>query len=132
LAHAPVVSGLLKRAGGIAPERDAPRFATETLRAWFERRPEVNAGRPDVMLWPDTFTNHLKPEAGRATVEVLEDAGFHVILPPRVLCCGRPLYDYGMLDLATRLLRRDLEVLRPWIRAGTPMVGIEPSCLAVF
>jgi FAD/FMN-containing dehydrogenase/Fe-S oxidoreductase len=132
VSQAPGLSSALKRAGGVAPERTVPRFATRTFRDWFQRRGPANAGRPDVLLWPDTFTNYLKPEAGRATVEVLEDAGFHVVLPPKVLCCGRPLYDYGMLDLARRLLRRDLDVLRPWIRAGTPMVGVEPSCLAVF
>ena len=48
------------------------------------------------------------------------------------LCCGRPLYDYGMLDLAQRYLERVLEALREEIRAGTPVVGAEPSCVAVF
>jgi FAD/FMN-containing dehydrogenase/Fe-S oxidoreductase len=132
VAHAPIVSPLLKRAAGVATDRDAPRFATETLRAWFDRRPAVNRGRPEVMVWPDTFTNFLTPGPGRATVEVLEDAGFRVVFPPRILCCGRPLYDYGMLDLARAMLRKVLTTLRPWIRAGIPLVGVEPSCLAVF
>ena len=143
VAHAPGLSGLVKRAGGVAPARDVPRFAHETLRHWFERRQRERrtsgaapgAGsppRPPVVLWPDTFTDRLKPEAGRATVEVLEDAGFEVFLPPKVLCCGRPLYDYGMLGLAKRLLRRVLDELRVPIRAGVPVVGVEPSCLAVF
>jgi FAD/FMN-containing dehydrogenase/Fe-S oxidoreductase len=132
LTHAPGLRAVLKRAGGVAPERDVPRFAHETLRQWFERRPPAGEGRPPVLLWPDTFTDHMKPEAGRAAVEVLEDAGFRVILPKRVLCCGRPLYDYGMLTLARRLLRRVLDELREPIRAGVPVVGVEPSCLAVF
>ncbi len=136
VSHAPGLSGLMKRAGGVAPDRDVPRFAHETLRHWFERRerPDARAGAagPPVVLWPDTFTDRLKPEAGRATVEVLEDAGFQVFLPPKVLCCGRPLYDYGMLGLARRLLRKVLNDLRVPIRAGVPVVGVEPSCLAVF
>jgi FAD/FMN-containing dehydrogenase/Fe-S oxidoreductase len=132
LTAAPVLSGLLKRAGGIAPERAVPRFATTTFRSWFEAREPVNAGSPEVLLWPDTFTNHFSPEVARAAVEVLEDAGRRVVIPDRILCCGRPLYDFGMLNTAERLLRQVLTVLRPVIRAGVPVVVLEPSCLSVF
>jgi Fe-S oxidoreductase len=65
-------------------------------------------------------------------VEVLEAAGFEVAVPGAALCCGRPLYDYGMLRLARRLLQRVLRELRDEIRAGTPLVALEPSCGAVF
>jgi len=85
-----------------------------------------------VLLWPDTFNNYLHPNTAKATVEVLEAAGFEVLIPERPLCCGRPLYDYGMLDLAERLLHRVLDSLRPLIREGVPLVAAEPSCLAVF
>jgi Fe-S oxidoreductase len=85
-----------------------------------------------VLLWPDTFTNFLGPQVAQAAVEVLEHAGYQVRIPERVLCCGRPLYDFGMLALARRLLGQVLEVLRPAIRQGVPVVGLEPSCLAVF
>jgi len=85
-----------------------------------------------VILWPDTFNNHLHTNVGVAAVEALEAAGFAVTMPRRHLCCGRPLYDYGMLGLARRYLERVLDALRDEIRAGTPIVGIEPSCVAVF
>ncbi|MGH2882798.1 MAG: (Fe-S)-binding protein, partial [Solirubrobacteraceae bacterium] len=85
-----------------------------------------------VIVWPDTFNNYLDPAAAIATVEVLEAAGFEVTIPSRPLCCGRPLYDYGMLRLARRLLHRVLDGLREEIRAGTPVVALEPSCGAVF
>jgi Fe-S oxidoreductase len=65
-------------------------------------------------------------------VEAIEAAGWRVIMPEGHLCCGRPLYDYGFLDSAERYLHRVLDVLRPHIRAGVPVVGMEPSCLAVF
>jgi Fe-S oxidoreductase len=65
-------------------------------------------------------------------VEALEDAGFHVVMPRTHLCCGRPLYDYGLLNGARRYLERVVDALREEIRAGTPVVGIEPSCVAVF
>ena len=65
-------------------------------------------------------------------MEVLEDAGYRVEMPTSHVCCGRPLYDYGMLDLARRYLLHVLDVLRDDIRAGVPVVGVEPSCLATF
>jgi Fe-S oxidoreductase len=132
VAHAPLTSTLLKRAGGVAVERDAPRFAEQTFKAWFRSRPGGRAGRPQVLLWPDTFVNYFEPDVGKAHVEVLEAAGCDVVVPKRSLCCGRPLYDYGMLDTAKRLWRRVLDELRPHIRAGTPLIGMEPSCLAAF
>jgi Fe-S oxidoreductase len=91
----------------------------------------VAAGKR-IILWPDTFTNHFHPEIGVAAVEVLEHAGYRVEVPDVHVCCGRPLYDYGMLDLARRYLLRTLDLLRDDIRAGVPVVGLEPSCLAVF
>ena len=85
-----------------------------------------------VLLWPDTFNNYLKPEAAKAAVEVLERAGYTVEIPPRPLCCGRPLYDFGMLDEAEKLWQQTLETLRPYLRDGVPIVGLEPSCVAAF
>jgi len=85
-----------------------------------------------VILWADTFTNYLAPEVGIAAVEALEDAGLRVVVPHGHLCCGRPLYDYGMLDLAEAYLRKVLSALSDEIRSGTPVVGVEPSCVAVF
>ncbi len=85
-----------------------------------------------VLLWPDTFNNYLESPVLQAAVEVLEDAGYDVAIPPRPLCCGRPLYDAGMLTTAERLWRQILDTLRPWIRAGVPIVGLEPSCVAAF
>jgi FAD/FMN-containing dehydrogenase/Fe-S oxidoreductase len=129
----PFVSGLAKAAAGVAQERRLPPFSHVTLQAWARRRPHRAAnGRGRVILWPDTFTNHFESEVGAAAVEALEDAGFEVTVPQGHLCCGRPLYDYGFLDLARRYLERTLDALRTEIRAGVPVVGVEPSCVAVF
>jgi FAD/FMN-containing dehydrogenase/Fe-S oxidoreductase len=128
----PGLRGLAKRVAGVAPARQIPAFAPETLRAWFRRRPPRNVEKPPVILWPDTFNNHFHPETAKAAVEVLEAAGYQVRVPPEPLCCGRPLYDYGMLDLAARFLRQILAALREDIAAGVPVVGLEPSCVAVF
>ena len=83
-------------------------------------------------MWPDTFNNHFHPDTAIAATEVLEAVGCDVMLPARSLCCGRPLYDYGFLKEAKRLLRQVLDELRPHVEAGTPVVVLEPSCLAVF
>jgi Fe-S oxidoreductase len=85
-----------------------------------------------VVVWADTFNDHFHPEVAMAAVEVLEAAGFRVLVPERSLCCGRPLYDYGMLKLAKRLLDQVLDGLREEIRAGLPVITLEPSCGAVF
>jgi Fe-S oxidoreductase len=84
------------------------------------------------MLWPDTFNNFFRPETAKAAVRLLEAGGFEVHIPPRPLCCGRPLYDWGMLDRAKRLWRGTLDALRPEIEAGTPLVGLEPACVTAF
>ena len=109
-----------------------PRFADRTFKRWFSQRPVINPEGPRVLLWPDTFNNHFHPQVARAAVGVLEEAGMNVIVPRAFLCCGRPLYDYGMLDTARKLLHRVLEALGEEIDRGTPLVALEPSCLAVF
>ena len=85
-----------------------------------------------VILWPDTFNDHFHPTTAQAAVEVLEHAGFEVTVPMHDMCCGRPLYDYGMLDTAKRWLKHILVTLEKDIEAGTPIVVLEPSCASVF
>jgi FAD/FMN-containing dehydrogenase/Fe-S oxidoreductase len=126
------IARLAKRAAGMDGARRIPAFAPITLQAWFARRAPVNPTGPRVVLWPDTFNNHFHTNVGVACVEALEAAGWQVAMPHGHVCCGRPLYDYGFLDAAERYLRRTLDALRDDIRAGTPIVGMEPSCVAVF
>ncbi|HZB96689.1 MAG TPA: FAD-linked oxidase C-terminal domain-containing protein, partial [Herpetosiphonaceae bacterium] len=130
--HTPLLRDVAKLIAGMAPERSIPRFAPQTFKAWFRARGPRNTDKPKVILWPDTFNNYFHPATAQAAVEVLEAAGYQVVVPEQWLCCGRPLYDYGMLDLAKRQLRQILDALRAEIRAGTPVIGLEPSCAAVF
>ncbi len=150
LADAPILDGVAKAVGGIAPEREIPRFAPETFRSWWRARggrwvedarvqgpagPRGLAGDDvanRVILWVDTFNDHFHPDVARAAVEVLEAAGREVLVPRPSLCCGRPLYDWGFLGQAKRLLTNTIRDLRPEIRAGMPIVGLEPSCVSVF
>ncbi len=133
LAHTPPFAQALKLAAGMTQQREMPSFAPLTLQQWFvQRGGSKNPHGRKVVLFPDTFNNHFHTDVGVAAVEAIEAAGWQVVMPPGHLCCGRPLYDYGFLDLAERYLRRNLDQLREWYRAGIPIVGMEPSCLAVF
>jgi FAD/FMN-containing dehydrogenase/Fe-S oxidoreductase len=124
---------LVKRLGGIAQERDIPAYAEQTFTAWFAGRDEVAEGpHGDVLLWPDTFTNHLAPWVGKAAVEVLEAAGYRVVLPAKTVCCGLTWISTGQLSRAKKVLERSLGVLAPALAAGTPVVGLEPSCIAAL
>jgi FAD/FMN-containing dehydrogenase/Fe-S oxidoreductase len=128
----PVLSDLMKSIAGIARQRQIPRFAGQTFRSWFARRAQKNQQKPQVLLWPDTFNNHFHPEVAQAAVDVLEHAGFQVIIPKQHLCCGRPLFDFGMLDQAKKQFSDILVALRQQILDGIPLVGLEPSCIAAF
>ena len=133
LTQTPVLRDVAKLAAGMAPGRRIPAFAPVTFREWFmarTRTPRSNA--PIVILWPDTFNDHFHPETAVAAVEVLEDAGFAVAIPRARLCCGRPLYDYGMLATARQRLLDITRTLFREIDEGIPIVGLEPSCVAVF
>lgn len=133
VAHAPVLSGLVKRVGGIAEQRSLPRFARQRFTDWYRERDSRGDGRHgNVVLWPDTFSNSFHPAIGRAAVEVLEDAGFTVTVPEQAVCCGLTWISTGQLDMAKRVLNRTLRVLRPALRAATPVVVLEPSCAATF
>jgi Fe-S oxidoreductase len=132
-AHAHGLRSLLKWAGGIDPRRQIPRFAPHTLQSWFRsRRPAGQGSRGDVMLWPDTFTYYFHPSVGRAAVEVLESAGWRVRIPDDRLCCGLTWISTGQLKTAKRVLGRTVEALAPHVRRGGLVLGLEPSCTAVF
>jgi FAD/FMN-containing dehydrogenase/Fe-S oxidoreductase len=133
LTQAPVLRDAVTAAGGIDQRRRIPLFASQTLQAWYARRgPGAEGPRGEVVLWPDTFTNHLTPAVGMAAVEVLEAAGWRVIVPSQPLCCGLTWISTGQLATARRVLRRTVDALAPHLRQGTKIVGLEPSCTAVF
>lgn len=124
---------LLKRLGGIAAEREIPRFAEERFTDWFHRHPASAGGtRGRVLLWPDTFTNNIDPDVARDAAAVLGDAGFDVVTPRQTVCCGLTWVSTGQLATAKRVLRRTLRILEPELRAGTPLVLLEPSCAAAL
>ncbi len=134
LANAILSLPLTKRLGGIAEKRRPPLYAKETFVEQFRKRTRSHTAEPHrrVLLWPDTFNNHFNPETAMAAVDVLEGAGYHVTLPRKRLCCGRPLYDWGFLGLAKGLLRETIDALQPELDEGIAIIGLEPSCVSVF
>ncbi len=135
--RAPVLGTALKRIAGITTERPAPLFAPGGgFRSTSKRDlPQVRDRAPaqsSVVIWPDTFTDAFSPDGGADLVEAFSVMGERVAVPSAWACCGRTLYDFGMLDGAKRTLRRLVAVLEPWARAGIPVVVPEPSCLVAF
>lgn len=128
----PLFSHLSKWFVNAPQERSIPKFAEKNFKKWFFERKKKESSLKKVILWADTFNNHFHPEVARAATESLELLGFEVIVPKVSLCCGRPLYDYGMLNLAKKFLRKIIKELKDDIVNGTPIVGLEPSCISVF
>lgn len=133
--HAPGLARLGKRLAGVDAARPAPVFAGQSFLQWWRERGTEQPHPADprtVVLWPDTFSTYFHPSIAISAVRVLEDAGFHVAVPDKPVCCGLTWISTGQLTVAKRVLRRTLDALRPYLEAGTPVIGLEPSCTAVF
>jgi Fe-S oxidoreductase len=131
LTSTPGIRDVAKAAIGMAPQRSIPQFAPETFQSWFHKRP-LRSGRSRVLLFPDTFNNYFLPRTARAAVQVLENAGYAVEVPRQHVCCGRPLYDHGLLDDAKEYLQHAMQVLEPYVDEGMPVIVLEPSCWSVL
>ena len=125
-------SGMAKKLAHIDARRSITPLAAQSFTAWLHEHPPRTAHGRRVILWADTFSNYFHPEVARAALDVLEHAGCDVIVPRMHLCCGRPLYEFGMLDRARSYLAQVMDALADDIRAGTPVIGLEPACVSVF
>src|SRR5881296_465777 len=120
---------LIEKLVGIDRRRPLPTLAAKPFTAWFARHaPPVASPRGEVVLFHDTFVTYNTPEIGRAAVELLETAGYRVVLVDKK-CCGRPLISKGMLTEARAHAAWNVDRLAPHARRGVPIVGLEPSCL---
>ncbi len=130
----PITSPLIKRIAGVARERQLPRLAPKSFQK--ARISSANlvqkAAAPQVLLWPDTWNNYYHPQSLEAAESVLALAGFRVETPRGHICCGRPLYDFGLLRAARSYLAEVLRRMTPQIDAGLPFIFLEPSCASVF
>ena len=122
----------IMRLAGLSPERSAPRFARRSFRRSDAGRALARQSNPTVVLWPDTYNDVFSPDRLDATAAMLELAGESIVVPARWACCGRTLYDSGMIDHARKAALRVLDILEPHLERGRPVVVVEPSCLAAF
>lgn len=130
--QSPGLSTLAKLAADVSPQRNIPQFASQTFKAWTKKTRLNYAKNPDVILFADTFNNYFHPTTAKAARLILEKAGYRVYTPMEPLCCGRPLYDFGMLPKAKAWLQNILHTLKQYIEDGIPIIMLEPSCMAVF
>jgi FAD/FMN-containing dehydrogenase/Fe-S oxidoreductase len=123
-----------KRLGGLAPERDVPELPTGSFTRWWRAQPgrDRQGDGQRTVLWPDTFTNYLSPQAGSAAVRVLQDAGLRIAVPPKQVCCGLTYVSTGQLDQARTVMRRTLDRVEPALDAGLPVTVLEPPCAAAL
>jgi FAD/FMN-containing dehydrogenase/Fe-S oxidoreductase len=126
----PLTSPLIKRIAGVALERQLPRLSPQSYQ---KGRVSAAASKGErVVLWPDTWNNYYHPQTLAAAETVLTQAGFQVKAPQGHICCGRPLYDFGLLGAARAYLAKVLDRMAPQIEAGRPFIFLEPSCASVF
>ncbi|HET9661260.1 MAG TPA: FAD-linked oxidase C-terminal domain-containing protein [Thermomicrobiales bacterium] len=121
------------RAVGVHPERKMSTFQRNNfVKRWKKHVRSLPPGRPTrgaVVYFHDTFATYNYPRIGMAAVELLEAAGFQVIIEERRACCGRPMLSKGLVAEARKSARRNVDLLAPHARLGIPIVGSEPSCI---
>jgi FAD/FMN-containing dehydrogenase/Fe-S oxidoreductase len=124
------VRGAMERFVGISARRTLPPYAREPFSSWFKKRPAASSASPagKVALFPDAFTNYNFPQIAVAATELLEAAGFEVLLPGH-RDDGRPLISKGLVDKARAQALDTVSHLWPFAEEGIPIVGIEPSSL---
>ncbi|TXG79196.1 MAG: FAD-binding oxidoreductase [Thermomicrobiales bacterium] len=133
LALTTPLSAPVMRAMGVHPERKMSTFQRNTfVKRWKKHVRSLAADRPTrgaVVYFHDTFATYNYPRIGMATVELLEAAGFQVIIEERRACCGRPMLSKGLVNEARKNARKNVELLAPHARMGIPIIGSEPSCI---
>ena len=151
-----MTSPLIKRVVGVAPQRELPQLAKRSYQRGHQsalkehdfkpalslprgaenaaesKQASAPEGNQPVLLWPDTWNNYYHPQTLAAAESVLTQAGFQVETPRGHICCGRPLYDFGLLGAARNYLSKVLSRMGPQIDTGLPFIFLEPSCASVF
>lgn len=129
----PVTKGLLSRIG-ISHERNLPLLSGDSFTRWFHgrKKPAPKAAGKKAVFFHDTWVTFYHPETGMAAVELLEAAGYEVILVPQRVCCGRPMLSKGVITPARESALKNVSLLAPYAKNGIPVIGTEPSCILTF
>jgi FAD/FMN-containing dehydrogenase/Fe-S oxidoreductase len=127
----PLLKQTLDSAFKIDKRRQLPPLASKTFRYWFNKRTASSTTtKGKVVLWDDCHLTYHEPEMGFAAVQVLESAGFEVLLVEKQKCCGRPMISKGLLKDAKKHAQQNVAALVGFANQGTPIIGVEPSCIA--
>jgi FAD/FMN-containing dehydrogenase/Fe-S oxidoreductase len=135
----PAAAGLSERLTSFSARRALPKWRSD----WFKDTNNISlpasGGRAagDIVLFVDTFNRYFERENIDAALAVFAAAGYRVRLARpvdggRALCCGRTFLTVGKVDEAREEAERTLAALAPFVAAGTPVIGLEPSCLFSF
>jgi len=129
IANSSLNRWLMEIFAGIDRRRPLPQFAGESFEAWYRKHQTAGDGsRGEVVLFHDTFNNFNTPNVASAATRFLEQAGYRVVLSDKK-CCGRPMISKGMLSQAKENAAWNVDKLAPYAEMGTPIIGLEPSCL---
>ncbi len=141
---APVVNTVMRGPGkwvltalGVHEARSMPRYTSQPFSRWFREHKRQLENQPtttrkQVVFFHDTFMEHNSPRIGEAAIRVLEAAGSEPILLSNRVCCGRPAVSKGFLGEARKAAQHNIPLLAPYATRGIPIVGCEPSCIAML
>jgi Fe-S oxidoreductase len=132
MLRVPALASLAKRTAGIDQRRSLPTFSEKRLRSFAQPARVRPAATPDVWIWADSFTDHFASETGQAALALFAAAGIEAKVIPERACCALTWVTTGQLDQARKIIAASVQTLYPYVASGTPIIGLEPSCLAAL
>ena len=133
-----IVRWMMEKFLGISRKRQLPKFASVPFTQWFAKHESTNKqgnllseDEKSVVLFNDTHSTYYDTGVAIAATEILEAAGFRVVVPNHK-CCGRPMISKGLVDQARGAAQAIIEQLYPLVEKGMPIIGLEPSCILTF
>ncbi|GGA87169.1 oxidoreductase [Flavobacterium palustre] len=125
---------LVKKAMGIAPEREVPHLAKQTFRKWLSNNNNNgNKKYPNgkVVLFCDEFTNYYDVNVGIDAFELLTQLGYEVLVVDHEES-GRAYISKGFLEEAKMIAIKNVATFAPIISDDCQLIGIEPSAILTF
>jgi len=132
MLRVPALARLAKKTAGIDQRRSLPSFSPRRLRSFAQPARVRPAATPDVWIWADSFTDHFASETGQAALALFAAAGIDAKVIPERACCALTWVTTGQLDQARKIIGASVHTLYPYVASGTPIIGLEPSCLAAL
>ncbi len=125
-----VIRALAQPLVGVHRDRQVLSFSSETFARWWGRRGGAAvpaSGARKVALFGSCMVNYQATDVGKATVQVLEKNGVHVVVPDQ-RCCGMPSFDIGDTAAIQQAVSVNTASFLPWVEQGYDIVVPVPSC----